>query len=354
MTRNGTLTHVTLAALTMLLLPACSDGTLAPPVVDGDGGALPAADSGHAPDSRPATDLGAPSDAHATGSDSSARVDAAIADTGADGQPSDTRVTGGRVFEQDHNASPLGVVDQSYLSAYYNTGNSSGVDSGTVQIVEDPEPGGTHGRCLRVQYEGGQINFGGVSGAQWRTSLGGTYDELFLAYDIYVPTGHSWGGTSIGGKLPGLMGGPKFYTGGKSLDGTDGWSGRLLWKVDGEVAAYLYVANKPGDFGWKRRWDDGAHGQVKLREGWNRLEVRHVMNTIGRANGVMQGWLNGELALDVSDIEYRRAGGESTGVDTLLFSTFYGGGNLDFAPPSDQFLYFDNFVVDTAPIYGAY
>jgi hypothetical protein len=75
-----------------------------------------------------------------------------------------------------------------------------------------------------------------------------------------------------------------------------------------------------------------------------------VLNTPGKLNGRLQGWLDGKLAFDSSEFMWRMPGGEHLTIGEAQFVTFYGGGNSSFAPSTDQHIYFDNFIVSTRPV----
>ncbi len=251
-------------------------------------------------------------------------------------------------FAHDFNDEPLHTYTSTDILTTWKSGTAVSLQPNAVKIVKDPDPSGSRGKVMRVFYAANETTTDGNSGSQWRTKLGGTYDELYLAYYVYFTSDAEF---MLGGKLPGLMGGPVIYAGGKPANGTDGWTGRLMWHKNGSVQSYMYVANNPSQYGWNFDWDLGAEGQRYLKRGqWNRLEMRYVMNTPGKLDGRLQTWFNGKLAVDTNAVMYRTQGGENVGIDQLLFSTFYGGKSSSWAPPTDQYIYFDNFVVSTKPI----
>jgi hypothetical protein len=73
------------------------------------------------------------------------------------------------------------------------------------------------------------------------------------------------------------------------------------------------------------------------------------MNTPGQPDGRLQAWLDGQLVLDVPDFLFRAGGGDFA-IDTLYFSTFFGGSGNEWAPTTDETIDFDDFVVCDAPI----
>ena len=146
-----------------------------------------------------------------------------------------------------------------------------------------------------------------------------------------------------GGKLPGLVGG-EANTGGNRPDGTDGWSGRIMWSGDGTLFQYVYNPDQPGRYGEGFSWE-----MPVLEPGtWHLVETRIVMNTRGEADGVLQSWLDGQQVLDVDDMRFRFV--DDFAIDALYFSTFFGGSGPSWAPVKDEYVYFDDFVIATEPI----
>lgn len=257
-------------------------------------------------------------------------------------------VGGEVIFSHDFNNEAPHVYTSQDIKKTWKGKSAISLQPNAVSIVKDPDPSGARGNVMRVFYRANQTTTDGNSGSQWRTKLKGKYEDLYFAYDVYFPDNADF---VLGGKLPGLMGGPVIYAGGKPANGNDGWTGRLMWHKNGSVQSYMYVANNPSLYGWNFDWDLGSEGQRYLKRGqWNRLEMRYVMNTPGVPNGRMQAWFNGKLALDAKGLIYRMPAGKNVAIDQLLFSTFYGGKADKWAPSTDQYVYFDNFVVSTKPI----
>ena len=69
------------------------------------------------------------------------------------------------------------------------------------------------------------------------------------------------------------------------------------------------------------------------------------MNTPGVSNGILQSWFDGTLALDRSDMRYRDI--NDLALDSLYFSTFFGGSGADWAPTADEYADFDDFIITT-------
>jgi hypothetical protein len=213
-----------------------------------------------------------------------------------------------------------------------------------VKIVNDPDPSGSHGNVIRVFHAANSTVHQNNSGAEWFMDIG-SHDEMYLAYDLYFEDDADF---ARGGKLPGLNSVDYWPHAGTPSDGTNDWSGTVLWKDDGLSASYLYHANNPNNYGDVKSWNDGPNGQVYFKRGaWNRIEVYYKMNTPGILDGSLKAWLNGVKVLDTNSIMYRMPGGEHLKIGQFRFASFY---NSTAAPSSDQYIYFDNFVVSTKPI----
>ena len=76
---------------------------------------------------------------------------------------------------------------------------------------------------------------------------------------------------------------------------------------------------------------------------WHRVENRFVLNTPGEKDGLIEGWFDGELALQKSGIRFRDV--ESLSIDVFMMSTFFGGSSSAWAPTKDEFIYFDDFSI---------
>ncbi len=178
----------------------------------------------------------------------------------------------------------------------------------------------------------------------YRVLLSKSYNKLY--YSIKIRTEDNFDGVR-GGKLPGLCGG-KCNTGGNVPTGYDGWSARNMWQLShAELIHYCYTGNQITKHPTPQRWNlGGAH---YLRDGqWHTLEHRIVMNTPNVANGIVQGWFDGQLVLDARNMLWRR--NASIQIDSFYFSTFFGGATSTWAPQKDEVIYFDELIISESPI----
>jgi hypothetical protein len=243
------------------------------------------------------------------------------------------------LLRADFQSQSTGTYSQSKIASDFGSQASwsNGLNEGRAKIVQEGS-----NRFLRVTYPANQ--FGpGKGGVQFEASLHGKYEELYLSYRVRFAPGFDF---VQGGKLPGLVGGTSPT--GCTTDLTGGFSARNMWRPGGSMAQYLYFPerkNRCGD-----DWYYKVNGSnAKFNPGqWHTVEHRIVMGTKGQANGIMQGWIDGKLALD-GRLKWRNSGA-SYGIDKLFFSTFFGGSSQAWAPKSQQQADFDDFVVADRPI----
>ncbi|HKV88830.1 MAG TPA: hypothetical protein VJT78_12610 [Candidatus Dormibacteraeota bacterium] len=173
---------------------------------------------------------------------------------------------------------------------------------------------------------------GSAGGAQAHLPLaGGARDDATLTYDIRFPSGFTW---VKGGKLPGLCGG-LCWTG--SNNGPGGWAARFMWRAGGAGEVLLSDATTTGygtDLGLGS-WHFQADGQ------WHVLTEHVHLNTPGAANGYIDVTYNGVAVAHFAGITFRTA--STTRIDSLIFSTFFGGHDSTWAPTTAMRIDFANF-----------
>lgn len=221
-----------------------------------------------------------------------------------------------------------------------------GLNENRASIVDESG----RGKVLQVTYPGGAYGSAGAVAFMTDLDFSGqaqSYDELYLSYEVKFSKGFEF---VRGGKLPGLCGynntqtvGSGCNTGGGYPTGYDGWSARVMWREGGALENYMYHSKQTHFYG-----DDEYWQKLATPGSWHHFQHRVVMNDPGVANGIMQAWLDGELVLDMHDVEYRKTA--DIGINLFYFSTFYGGNDSSWAPSKDQMTYFDNFKISTRPL----
>ena len=149
-----------------------------------------------------------------------------------------------------------------------------------------------------------------------------------------------------GGKIMGLGPDDKVTGGNKVTMG--GWSARSNFAAEGGVHTYIYSQNKTG------KWGESVHSSrpvfEKDRFHTVTLQVR-LNDPVGAANGISRIYVDGRLAVDHDNIQFRGVEGDSTLISSLLFETFHGGNTENFAPRDENgdfatvYSYFDNIAV---------
>ncbi len=195
------------------------------------------------------------------------------------------------------------------------------------------------GSYLRVCYPAGSTSpsSGHPGGAQAKLSIAaGPRLSYTLTYQIRFPVGFQW---VKGGKLPGLCGG-QCWTG--SNNGPGGWSTRFMWRANGVAEVLLSDATTTGYgtdlFRYSGNWNWQADGQ------WHTISQTVTMNTPGVANGTIAVSYDGRQVAQATGITFRAAG-DTDEIDSLMFTTFFGGHDSSWAPTTTQEIDFANFRV---------
>ncbi|PIL34147.1 hypothetical protein GSI_03858 [Ganoderma sinense ZZ0214-1] len=230
---------------------------------------------------------------------------------------------------------------------------------GNIAFVNDPFPNNpapastsnSTGPVLQVKYPAGQVG-SEASGMQlyslWNTSDGSAFQSMLLTYEVAFDSNFDF---VKGGKLPGMRGGldPDGCSGGSAANGSNCFSSRLMWRTDaaGEVYAYIPTSNNicsNSDFrcnsdGFGTSIDRGSFSFVSGQ--WNRVTLIVRLNQpADTANGEVALYYNNVKALDEQALQYRSV--SSLSIGGLYFSTFFGGSDSSWAPPSDVNAYFRN------------
>ncbi len=208
------------------------------------------------------------------------------------------------------------------------------------EVIKDAD--GRFDQVLRVNYPAGSAsptvsrkNDAPLGGTQFYADLGlPAKDSLRLSYYVRFSDDFDF---VKGGKLPGLYGGDG-ASGGKTPDGTNGFSTRFMWRRngDGELYAYLPTSDEYGTSIGRGNWQF-------IPGTWHHIEQEVVLNEPGQANGRVKVWLDGNMVLDEQGLTFRTV--EDLKIDGIFFSTFFGGGDPSWATPKDVYVDFADFSV---------
>lgn len=138
--------------------------------------------------------------------------------------------------------------------------------------------------------------------------------------------------------------------GGRSSDGTNGWSTRMVNSYPGD-SPYATGTHTSGQLGIASQnyhgGEGGVHGSVPHssthaweRGRWHQVDQYVQINTPGQSDGFHKIWLDGELALDYRDMMQRASGYGDTLFIQNFWHTWYFGGV--WGAPKRQSAYMDD------------
>lgn len=271
--------------------------------------------------------------------------------TTTDRPPADT--TNGTTTRTDSPTETTVGADRAFVS-YDSTAYRDVFDYEEIrsrdQLTDDPARNGT---ALEVPIPAGRHR--GMRMRFWMDDQFGAEPEAASAtYWLYVPEDFEFADShSGGGKLPGFQGTYGNCGAGDlgPCDGSDGWSARMSFirpkaaylDTDLGLAHYVYHGEMSGEalypYGTYLRWNRGlSFGE------WHRIDQFVRMNTPGEHDGVLRGWVDGELALDRDGMLFRDEGYGNVRIQEFVNTVYFGG---EWASPSDNAFYFDDLEIRT-------
>ncbi len=190
--------------------------------------------------------------------------------------------------------------------------------------VEDND---RYGKVLRHKFV---PNFKGTEWVAMGANISGS-QTYRLVQSIYFEKGWDWGGERYqGGKLGFGFGSGTYPTGGK--DDPKGFTARLGWRGNRDgtanIIVYSYAADRSTEYG-----EDIEIGPQTAPIGeWIEITIEITTNSsIGKSDGSLRGWINGELRLNKSNIGWQLAGNKPM-IDSLFYMGMYGGHGHDWSP----------------------
>jgi hypothetical protein len=217
-------------------------------------------------------------------------------------------------------------------------------------LVEGEKAFGGRGKSLQVTVA--RSDHMGTSFAyRFRDRIGSEPDEIYFRYCIKFDP--DWRNATSDGKLPGISGTyGKAGWGGRKVDGTDGWSARGLFKTrsGGDSTAigyYCYHADMRGKYG--EHWEFKPrleHGRWYCVEQYCKLNTPGAEGAQGRKDGILRGWIDGELAFEKTDIRFRDV--DTLKIEEVWVNVYHGGATP--VPKEDIHLYLDNMAIARKPI----
>ena len=281
----------------------------------------------------------------------------------------------------DFNNRSVGAYAQANIISDFNIGANgyndyvAGAAYGSLDIVSDPAGSG-RGNVMRVRHNANTAGNGENSGGMSFRADFEKKDDVYLAYDMYLPQDHEW--TKIV-KHPGLITGTMLQASHAAgvapvVDGNNAFSSLVssdsppAWpsRGYGALSAYYYDAEAVQRNQFLNKLDpsskaaDSQYNQPKGR--WVTIEMRVKMNTVteervsGLKDGLLEIWVTDPQSWagvrKVSSKTHRWRTSSLLGVDGLWMLNFYGGkvGSSENRPSKDNFHFYDNFVVSSSPI----
>ncbi|CAL95880.1 polysaccharide lyase [Azoarcus olearius] len=225
-----------------------------------------------------------------------------------------------------------------------------GEQSKAEAVTSGPGFAPLQGKALKVT-----VPAGGKLGLdlryRFREKLGKEPEEAYLRYYVRFPS--EWKTPVDGGKLPGLSGTyGRAGWGGRTPDGYNGWNARMLFRRQAPeghsmhdkvgVGTELSVPEVPGvqregHFTWA-----GGHAGVLDKNRWYCIEQYVKMNTVGQADGIVRGWVDGRLAFERTGVIFRHT--DKLKIEEVWMNVYHGGGQ---PTPRDIPMYIDSVVAAT-------
>jgi hypothetical protein len=196
------------------------------------------------------------------------------------------------------------------------------------------------GKALRIRIDRGG-HYGLSAQFNFKKQLGEEPGEIYFRY--YLRFGDDWN-PARGGKLPGIAGTyGRAGWGGRPVNGRDGWSARGLFLGQKEgrtpIGFYCYHADMKGQYGSNWVWDRERLGYLENNR-WYCAEQYAKMNTPGRNDGILRGWIDGRLAFEKTDIRMRDV--DSLKIECVWLNVYLGG---TWTSNSEHHLYVDDVVI---------
>lgn len=213
---------------------------------------------------------------------------------------------------------------------------------GFGKIIEDK-----FSKYLQIKLPKGEMGLDS-SGVQWPVKLNQSYDELYLSYRIKFSKGFK--NKDYHGKLPGL-GSVSLVKPGTVPTGKDSWSVRFMFHGT-NLFFYIYYPDMNQDFGdkvpipGKKYYGAGANlspGYTLQPEIWYTVTQRVVMNTIGKNDGFVEGYINGKFCAQKINMRFRDI--PSLKIEKINFANFLGASGKYLL--EDEHISFDDFYVFT-------
>ncbi|KAJ8663865.1 hypothetical protein O0I10_000140 [Lichtheimia ornata] len=241
-----------------------------------------------------------------------------------------------------------------FLSNNWGVNNNNFYGNSDVSFESDPITNNASQTVMSVLYAAGSYSpsgkhakDGSLGGAEFNAAPfgGASYDSALLSYDLAFAENFNW---VLGGKLPGIYGGAddEGCSGGNQADGSNCFSMRLMWREGGGGEAYAYlpdnsICGKSNTVCNDEYGISFSRGVIRFKTNeWTKLEIYVKINNATESNGILQVWQDGSLVINQQTLKYRTT--NAIAATSIMFSTFFGGGDTKYATSVDTFTYYKN------------
>ncbi len=172
-------------------------------------------------------------------------------------------------------------------------------------------------------------------------------EEAFFRY--YLRLSRHWNSDISGGKFPGFAGTyGKAGWGGRKATAEGGWSARGFFfssandqndELRTPLGNYVYHLDQTNRYGSDWVWSENGAALLE-NDRWYSVEQQVKLNTPGRSDGILRGWLDGRLVFEKTNLRFR--GSTALKIEEVWFNVYHGGGD---PAPRDLVLYMDNVVI---------
>jgi len=234
---------------------------------------------------------------------------------------------------------PLGPYSEKQIKKNFDDAKIVTTSVGPEIVMEGNK------KVLMLPFKKGK--FGRGDKASWHMELKESYEEIYCEYKVKFSEGFDW---KLGGKLPGFGGGSK-PGGGKHSE--KGFTSRIMWRENGEMHNYVYFPKDESTYGTGFWWHDlrtDKMERLKFRPGkWHTIRMKIRMHNNWEDPGYLVCWLDGKLALR-QDIMLRPKKTKEYGIESFMFTVFFGGNDESFAPKKDCKIYFEDIIISDKEI----
>jgi hypothetical protein len=175
-------------------------------------------------------------------------------------------------------------------------------------------------------------------------------EEVYLTYKVKMgdDTSFNW---VRGGMLPGLWIGELGAWDANKI--TNGASFRMMWRSGGQAEAYVYAGKQESEFYSLPGYVDNDPFGESVQRGfskfvagqWNDVVMRVKLNSPGVADGIL------EVSVNDKTFSFEKMMWRQTGMDMkingIIMNSFFGGSDVTWATPTEQYVYFSSFAAYT-------